>query len=1314
MAGFVNCVDIEIVKYYIVNYLTIGRSVASGRRGSKDKESHLAGFSVRKPFTVLVAVVIIFALGFTSFRSMTPELLPNIELPYVITITSYPGATSEKVETEVTKPLEASFATLEGLKSISSQSRSNVSTVMLEFTDGASLDAVSLDMLQRISQLEGGWDDLVGTPIIIKMNPSMLPVMIAAVECEGMDTKELSRFMDETVQTKLEGIEGVASLDVSGMRMEQVNVVVHADKVAEVNKRISRAVERELDKRAQDLEETKADLQGKLDDLKSKSTELEDGVDQLAEKMGDGSAKLGEGWAQWGIALTSLNDLKALLQSLKDSLADLLQQQDDSIAAALDELVANAVAAAEAEWQASNPGVPFPPEMADAVAEQVLAAYGDQVTAAVKEGFAPYINQIKDGIAQTEAGIKAMEGAGKKLAQAQGMLDTASISAQFQLSNAAAQLAAAQGQISAGIMQIEMGLDQLDDARESALEQADISSMITMDMISMILKAQNFAMPAGYVKQGNTDYLVKVGDEVGSLDELKDMVLMDMGMDDLLPIRLSDVAEVFMSDNLTDIYAKINGNDGVLLSFSKQSERSTTVVADAILAKFGELSKQYTGLKFTPLMNQGDYIYRVTNSIISDLLWGALFAVIILLLFLRDLRPTFITLCSIPISLVFALVAMYFAGVTINIISLGGLAIAVGRLVDDSVVVIENIFRLRAKGYSPVKAAVTGASQVAGAIVASTLTTICVFLPIVFVEGLTRQLFTDFGLTFAFALLASLAIAMSLVPAMASGMFRTMEPKEHRFMDRLIAVYDRALLWTLRYKPVVLIAVVVLLGASGFAIYNKGFAYMPEGSSGQLAVSLTMPKDSTQEQRRERADEAMSRITDIEGVDTVGMISGNTGSALSFLIGSGGSGMRSVTSYILLDEGADTAQISSEIDSALQDIDMEVSISDAGGMNASALGGSGISIEIYGDDPDALMEAAGIISEAVSVVEGVDEVDDGLEEATPELNFVVDRAKASEYGLTTAQVYQRVAAALAGERSATQVTWKTNSYDVVVVNEYSGDDGLTPDYVKDLSFKVTQRDGSVEDVKLMDIATIRESQAMPTVLRSEQRRYMPVSVSIDEDHNITLMTQEVESVVADLKLPAGVTYEITGESATIMDAFKQLGLMLILGLLLVYLIMVAQFQSLKSPFIIMFTIPLAFTGGFIALLLTNMILSVISLIGFAMLVGIIVSNAIVLVDYINRLRLEGMERVAAIREGAATRMRPILMTALATIFALLVMALGIGRGTNMMQPLAIVCIGGLAYGTFMTLFVIPIIYDAFNKKELRKIDTEDLIVDRDA
>jgi multidrug efflux pump subunit AcrB len=630
---------------------------------------------------------------------------------------------------------------------------------------------------------------------------------------------------------------------------------------------------------------------------------------------------------------------------------------------------------------------------------------------------------------------------------------------------------------------------------------------------------------------------------------------------------------------------------------------------------------------------------------------------------------------------------------------------------------MENIFRLKAKGYSAVKAAVSGTAQVAGAITASTLTTVCVFLPLVFVQGLTRQIFKDFGLTFAFALLASLLIALTLVPTVASGMFRNMEPKEHRWLDRTIAVYDKMLVWALGHKPVVLIITVVLLVGSAVPVLTKGFAYMPESSMmNQITVDLTMPKESTPEQRRETADEATARIQGVDGVDTVGMMSGGGGSGgMMTLFGGGGSSdMRNVTSYVLVKEGASATKVAEEVEKAMEGLDTEASVSASGGMDASMLGGSGITINLFGDRTQDLLSASKTVSDALGKIDGVAEIDDGMEEATPELHFTVDRAKAAVYGLTTAQVFQQVSAALTKESNATQVTWKGDSYNVFIVN-YNSDEGtLTPEYIKSLEFTVTKRDGTKEDVKLSQIASVSETEALPSVLRSEQRRYLPVSITVGDEYNVTLVSQEVETLIAGLKLPAGVTYDVTGESSTIMDAFGQLGLMLLLGLLLVYLIMVAQFQSLKSPFIIMFSIPLAFTGGFLALLITDSILSVISLIGFAMLIGVIVANAIVLVDYINRLRLDGIERVDAIREGAATRMRPILMTALATIFALLVMALGLGGGSNMLQPLAIVCIGGLAYGTLMTLFVVPVIYDSLNKKELRKIEAADLVIDREA
>jgi multidrug efflux pump subunit AcrB len=473
-----------------------------------------------------------------------------------------------------------------------------------------------------------------------------------------------------------------------------------------------------------------------------------------------------------------------------------------------------------------------------------------------------------------------------------------------------------------------------------------------------------------------------------------------------------------------------------------------------------------------------------------------------------------------------------------------------------------------------------------------------------------------------------------------------------------------------------------------------------------------MPAESLPDERRACADEDVRRVGEVEGVETVGAMSGNVsimGAGMLSMSGgaSGGATLDSFTVYVILDRSADMEQITDDIKESLEGIDASFEVTSSG-MDASALGDSGITVNLFSDSLEDMLSASETIVKRVEGIAGVAEIDDGFEEPLAVLRLAVDRDAAATHGLTTAQVYQQVGAALTKEQSATEVTWDLEGYSVVLVNEPASDEQLTPDYLKELEFSVTARDGSVERVKLSDVATFSESRTLPSVQRLEQRRVLPVAIEVDTDHNVTLVTQEVERALATLELPTSVSYEVTGENTMIMEAFNELGLMLVLGLLLVYLIMVAQFQSLKSPFIIMFTVPLAFTGGFLALLLTGKVLSVISLIGFAMLVGIIVSNAIVLVDYINRLRREGTERVNAIREAAAIRMRPILMTALTTIFALIMMALGIGNGSEMMQPLAIVCIGGLTYGTFMTLFVIPIIYDLLNRKELRVISDADL------
>ena len=691
------------------------------------------------------------------------------------------------------------------------------------------------------------------------------------------------------------------------------------------------------------------------------------------------------------------------------------------------------------------------------------------------------------------------------------------------------------------------------------------------------------------------------------------------------------------------------------------------------------------------------------DSIINNVLVGALLAILILILFLKDIRPTMVVAVSIPISLITAIVCMYFSGVTLNVISLSGLALGVGMLVDNSIVVIENIYRLRGEGYSAKEAAIQGAGEVAGAILASTLTTVCVFLPIVFTEGITRQLFVDMGLTIAYSLLASLVVALTVVPAMASGVLSRVTPKEDgRFFGGLIKAYEKVLALALKTKPVVFLLVLVLLVGSAAAAFAKGTAFMPDMDSTQISMTVTLPKDTPLSHTGEVTDEILYKIAEIDEVVDIGAMA--NASSLTMLTGNGNSSTNETAVYISLDENKKRTNevIADEIENRISDIvereGAEIAI-ETSSMDMSAMGGSGITVQIEGRELDTLQELAKEVAGIVEGVEGTTEVSDGLEESTGELRIIVDRDKAIEHGFTVAQVFQQIQGKLAAATSATSLETEIRDYDVYVKN--AEDMTLTRELVKDLTLDRTKNDGSKETVKLSEIATFEDTETSMSVNRLNQTRYIPVTAQLADGYNIGLVSDAVEKALEDYELPDGYTIEMTGENETITDAMQQLYLMLILALIFMYLIMVAQFQSLLSPFIIMFTIPLAFTGGFLGLLISGSEVSVIALIGFVMLSGIIVNNGIVLVDYINQLRAQGMEKKEAIMTAGRTRMRPVLMTAMTTILALSTMVFSHDMGADMSRPMSVVTIGGLTYGTLLTLIVIPCIYDVFSRGKER-------------
>lgn len=1295
-------------------------------------------FSVKKPLTVFVAVLAILVLGVVAYLKMTPDLMPNMDFPYVILVTTDPGASPETVEADITKPLEQSMATLDRIKNVTSSSMDSVSMVVLEFEDGVNMDTASVDIQQKINQLKGSWSDTVGDPYVLKMNPSMLPVQVTALSYDGKDITELSDFVTDTLSPKLEGITGVASVTVSGTVQHQLHVILSQKKLDDLSRRLSDAIAKQLDDAAGQLSSARGQVNSAKAAIRSaEESAVRDAVTQALTTIQD--------------SLKTMRDSRDQLQANLRELAEIQAEKarleaENAPYQARIEAIRHDPSMTEEEKQAAIAEIESDPEYVRIQAE--LAAL-DLRMAALGVKWDEAVQRAKEWQKQLEELEKQL----RDLETDEGVAKLADqvTAGTLTMADAVTQIISANIQLDSALNQIDQGLQTLEESRSAALSQADLSSSLNLSTITALLTAQNFSMPAGYLKEDGVNYMVSVGDAIDTRQDLEDLVLFDLGMDGIDPIRMKDVADVAITDNSSEIYDKLNGKDGVIVSFNKQSTYATAEVSDNINSRFRELEAEYEGLSFVPLMDQGDYIYLIINSILSSLGWGALFSVLILYLFLRDLRPTVITLCSIPISVIFAVVLMYFSGVTINMISLSGLAVAVGMLVDNSVVVIENIYRLRAKGATVIQAAVSGARQVLGAITASTLTTVCVFLPIVFVEGITKQLFTDLALTMTYSLLASLIVALTLVPAMASGMLRKEKPQKPGLLDRVYPAYRKAVSWSLRHRAVVLLLSLVLLLGSAGATLARGFAFMPNIDMNTVNLTVSMPEGCTREQAVSLADEVLRRAAQVENVETVGAMMSSSGSSggmdMTSMMSSGG-GAYDVTAYITLTEGASGAKTGQQIEAACTGMDCTVTASGAMDSYMTYLTGSGVTLNVYGSDMEQMQSAAKTLAAKLATVPGTENVSDGLEQAATALHLSVDRNAAMEKGLTVAQVYMAVASALTDTDSSLSLT--LDGLDVSVSIQSPEESRMTREKLMDLeidpsamsamSSMMSAASGSgsmsgmsgmssgsgsmsgmsgmssgstsavqaAEPVRLGDIAKLEETVSLNTIHRDQQRRYITVSADVADDYNVTKVTTAAQAAIAEVDLPQGITASFQGENEAIMDAIRQLLLMLLLGIVLVYLVMVAQFQSLRSPLIVMFTIPLAFTGGFLALLLAGIEVSVVSLVGFVMLVGVIVNNGIVLVDYINQLRLEGMGRREAIIEAGVTRLRPILMTSLTTILGLVVMAFGKDVGTALMQPVALVCIGGLLYATLMTLLVVPCMYDILSRRDLRKVNEEEL------
>ncbi|MCI5661651.1 MAG: efflux RND transporter permease subunit [Clostridia bacterium] len=1603
----------------------------------------LGKYSVKKPYTVIVGVILIIVLGVISFTRMTTDLLPNMNFPYVVVYTTYIGATPEQVEEEVTRPMEAAFATLTDVKNIQSSSRDNLAMVILQFNDTADMNTAMIEINSKITTLSAGWSDSVGAPAMMKINPDMLPVTIVSVSREDMDIYELSDYVENTLIPEYEAINGVASVTSSGVITQEVDVTIDQDRIDTLNSAILREVDSELADAEQQLNDAQAqitdgknqlarakksalgqisDAEDRLDSgeeqiqtaiaqLKAQKAELQTQLDQVnagiaqLEKLSNLTpeqkqllsaleSQLAKFRAERDRLQKALDALengdsgrvdeqikaaeaeKAKLQAQKEDLQQYIEDLKNADAATLEkQLAALKAQAADAQTaltfaqenltaaqserdaaqkkvdelkrQLENLAMPAPTEAptAQPTAEATAAPTAEATAAPTAEATAaptaeataaptanagsgaqnantmfgvptanaetgmptasagtavPAANEADgalaanvskfanapDGIAvltanaepksislidrirgwfgaqaegkteeelraelkdaeaalaaaeekvsaaqadvnekqaslddlnaQVDAKQKALDDLGggnvegriqeaereiarldlriaaldkeieglKKLTGGDGAAAEALRAAIAEMDKAIekiessdeykalklaldddernrqyAQAIQAKTQLEAGIEQIDSmlgklekgiipggmieGIDedtsladakdqlaearrqaqsgfadaeqQLNDAsaqlaearrefeekRDEALKNAGLDGVITMQTVATILGAENMSMPAGYVYDASENqYMVRVGDKFASLDELKNVKLFSLGLEGVDDVRLCDVARVEITDNSAETFTKVDGEDGILLSIEKQSTFSTTDVAKRVAEKNAELMNSESGLSIIDLFNQGDYIDIIVDSVLSNLVSGGALAILILLIFLMDYRPTIIIAFSIPLSVVAAFVCMYFTGITLNVLSLSGLALGVGMLVDNSIVAIENIYRLRNEEHLPIlTACIQGVSQISGALLASTLTTICVFLPVVFVTGMAHDLFSDIGLTITYSLLASLVVAMTLVPSMAAALLkRQKKVRKQPIFAAIQRGYVRLLKGALRFKPIVLLIAIALLAVTVLQVPKMGMSFMPQVNSTQMTASLALDDQMEESEQRAQALELMNRVGEISGVQTVGL---NSGGAMSMLSGNSGS---TLSYYIIVDSnaGRDNVDIARDIRAIADDMKLDLTVQTST-MDISMLTGTGISVNVRGDDMDTLRSIASDVADIVRTVDGAQNVSDGLESSVPEMRITVDKEKAIDKGLTVGQVIQFVATKLAGKNEITQATLDGKNLSIYIIDGRNA--GITPDDLEDLEMEATLGD-KTEMVRIGDIASVEEAASFTSISRENQQRVVTVSFTVGEGYASNHVSDELEKKLADYAVPDGYEIELAGENETVTGIMSDMVFVLGIAIVLIFLIMVAQFQSFKSPIIVMFTLPLAFTGGLAALLLTGMDLSIVAMVGFLVLSGVIVNNGIVFVDSVNQMRIGGMSKREALIETGRVRLRPILMTALTTILGMSTMAFGTGMGAEMMQPMAVVVIGGLTYATLMTLFIVPILYDIVNGEKMKAREIE--------
>ena len=1280
-------------------------------------------FSVKKPFTVLVAVIMVLMLGFVSISNMQTNLLPDVNTPYLMVVTVYPGASPERVESEVSDVMQNALGTVAGVEKVTATSAENYSLLLMQFSDDTDMNSAMVKVSNKVDQTTASLPSSCLTPSIIEYSLNMNAFMTAAVSREGSDVYDLSEFVSDTLVPYVERKGGVSSVSANGLIEKMVQVQLSQEKIDAINEKLLEVIDVQLADARKQLESAEAQIEAGRKEydrqFKNYNKTVSDTVmQQFSGQVGEAVETVRK---QAQALLDSVNQLIAVVQEpeiqqalidVRDGLQRVMDKFNETgmkdidslieIVAELRDITDKLTGALQQLQQRLN---------TEAGTEGSTAAdLADDLQ--VQQSLNTIYNTLNDV-------IKAMDDVPGLMSTFSDALGTYS----QQQMQAYMKFTEAREMLNEYEKQLAEAKQTYADAEEKAMASSDVSKLLDIDTLAQLIYAQNFSMPAGYVKDSSgKSWLLKVGEEYDSIEDISGALLLHV--DGFGDVRLSDVADVEVIDNAEASYTRLNGERAAVLKIYKGATSSASEVSDNCLSAFQELEAQYDGLHVVVLSNQGNYITIIVKSILSSMVIGAALAIIVLAIFLRDVKPTLVVGFSIPLSVLFAVVLMYFTGMDLNVMTLAGLSLGIGMLVDNSIVVIENIYRLRGRGVPAARAAVQGAKQVGMSVVASTLTSVCVFLPVVFSSSIVKSLMQPMSLCIGYCLMASLIVALTVVPAAASTVLKKAEPKQLKWFDKIQDKYAKSLEWCFRHRALPLLAAVVLLAFCGWRVFSMGVELLPTITSNEAIVTLSTTKDLSKEDSYAIAGKAVEAMLEVDHVEEVGITTDTRVAGMD--IGQLGLPttitdlLNAANSYgtyqvnVMLDESLSSSEIETArqaLEDALSGIeDCTAKVEISGMQELTSQLASGLSVKIYGADAETLSQLSEKVVDIVNDTEGFANATNGLGSGDATINLHIDRDKVRSYGLTVAQVYQQIAAKLTTTTTAqTPVTVDGSTMSVQISNNL---DPVTKENMMDITFETTvmSADGttSTGTCTLADMATWDTGSAPDSITSEDQTQYVSVTANTLDGYNTTVQARVLEKKLNEFALsdemPEGCSFSMGGESDSVNFMVNEMVQWLALALPFVYLVMVAQFQSLLSPFIVLFTIPLAFTGGLLGMLFTGQQLTMISLMGFIVLMGTVVNNGIVFVDYANQLRLGGLERRAALVATGKTRMRPILMTTLTTVLAMLQMVFSNDMASQLMSGMAIVIICGLSYATLMTLYIVPILYDILFRKPPLNVD----------